>query len=159
MGKDKLFTPEDFDKPGRRRDNWKKIILIVILIVVILGLVTWTICSYMKKGDLKSDQNKYLEQLDVPNEVDDVSNDSDTFILVDGVNYIEDSIPEVKQEEFSEEASVVNTATNSADIINAEAMKVIRGEYGNIPKRKKLLGSRYQEIQSKVNQLKKDGAF
>ncbi|WP_368338909.1 hypothetical protein [Phocaeicola dorei] len=32
-------------------------------------------------------------------------------------------------------------------------MKVIRGEYGNNPERKNRLGARYEEIQSRVNQL------
>lgn len=43
--------------------------------------------------------------------------------------------------------------------IEAEAMKVIRGEYGTGLERKLKLGSKYREIQTRVNELKRLGAF
>lgn len=44
-------------------------------------------------------------------------------------------------------------ATSVSEDTETEAMKVIRGEYGNNPERKNRLGARYEEIQSRVNQL------
>lgn len=58
-------------------------------------------------------------------------------------------------------SSVALTAT-SADVTDdykAEAMKVIRGEYGNNPDRKRILGDRYRKIQKHVNKLKRRGKF
>lgn len=43
--------------------------------------------------------------------------------------------------------------------IEAEAMKVIRGVYGTGLERKLKLGSKYHEIQNRVNELKRQGAF
>ncbi len=43
--------------------------------------------------------------------------------------------------------------------IEAEAMKVIRGDYGVGQERKDKLGSKYQPIQDRVNELKREGIF
>lgn len=49
--------------------------------------------------------------------------------------------------------------SSDTDDIEREAMDVIRGVYGNGADRKEKLGSRYQAIQNRVNQLKKEGLF
>ena len=56
-------------------------------------------------------------------------------------------------------ADVVSTPTGSSasGTIEEEAIKVIRGEYGNGDVRKKNLGGRYAEIQSKVNEMYRNG--
>ena len=54
------------------------------------------------------------------------------------------------------------SATPAAQVssdIEAEALKVIRGEYGTGFERKLKLGSKYREIQNRVNELKRQGAF
>ncbi|MDE6409347.1 MAG: hypothetical protein K2K81_03765 [Muribaculaceae bacterium] len=56
------------------------------------------------------------------------------------------------------EATVPSTSIQGSDV-EAEAMKVIRGEYGNNPVRRNNLGSKYQEIQNRVNELKRTGKF
>lgn len=43
--------------------------------------------------------------------------------------------------------------------LEAEAIKVIRGDYGVGRERKKRLGVRYQPIQNRVNELKREGFF
>lgn len=50
------------------------------------------------------------------------------------------------------------TATPTGDIEDT-AMSVIRGNYGNGNVRKQNLGDKYQTIQNRVNQLKREGAF
>lgn len=54
--------------------------------------------------------------------------------------------------------SAVSLVNVSSDI-EAEAMKVIRGDYGVGQKRKDKLGTKYQIIQSRVNELKREGIF
>lgn len=49
-------------------------------------------------------------------------------------------------------------ATPTGDIEDT-AMNVIRGNYGNGNVRKQNLGDKYQTIQNRVNQLKREGAF
>lgn len=50
---------------------------------------------------------------------------------------------------FSESTATKDTET--------EALSVIRGKYGNNPDRRRLLKERYQEIQSRVNQMYRNG--
>ena len=52
--------------------------------------------------------------------------------------------------------SVTNNVSND---VEAEAMKVIRGDYGVGQERKNKLGERYQTIQNRVNELKHEGVF
>lgn len=47
----------------------------------------------------------------------------------------------------------------SGGTVEAEALNVIRGVYGNNPVRKEKLGARYAEIQKYVNQMKRNGKF
>lgn len=61
-------------------------------------------------------------------------------------------VPEQTQPKATESASVSND-------VEAEAMKVIRGEYGIGQERKDKLGAQYQPIQNRVNELKREGIF
>lgn len=54
--------------------------------------------------------------------------------------------------------SVASNANVSNDV-EAEAMKVIRGDYGVGQERKDKLGTKYETIQSRVNELKREGIF
>ncbi|MDE5642763.1 MAG: hypothetical protein K2I56_04660 [Muribaculaceae bacterium] len=57
-------------------------------------------------------------------------------------------------------AQAVAVADNNvSDDVEAEALKVIRGEYGIGQERKNRLGDRYGAIQNRVNQLKQEGVF
>lgn len=59
-------------------------------------------------------------------------------------------------------ASAVETPAPTAPVsgnIEAEALKVIRGEYGVGKERMSKLGDQYSAIQARVNQLKRQGAF
>lgn len=56
------------------------------------------------------------------------------------------------------DVSAPPSAEVSSDI-EAEAVKVIRGDYGIGLERKLKLGSKYREIQNRVNELKRMGAF
>ena len=52
-----------------------------------------------------------------------------------------------------------NASLNVSNDVEAEAMKVIRGDYGIGQERKDKLGNKYQTIQNRVNELKKEGVF
>lgn len=53
----------------------------------------------------------------------------------------------------------VAPAAEVSDDVEAEAQKVIRGAYGDGQVRKDRLGSKYREVQRRVNELKRQGAF
>ena len=60
----------------------------------------------------------------------------------------------------AESSLTINTTTQiDDDMISREAMKVIRGDYGDGKARINKLGSNYHAIQARVNQLKCEGAF
>ncbi len=52
-----------------------------------------------------------------------------------------------------------NVSINISDDIQVEAMKVIHGDYGVGKTRRNKLGDRYQVIQNRVNELKREGVF
>lgn len=90
---------------------------------------------------------------DVPNEGNETANTSEskspdaveTAATVDNTSNVSSS-------------TQVNESNVSNDV-EAEAMKVIRGDYGIGQERKDKLGSKYQTIQSRVNELKREGIF
>ena len=55
--------------------------------------------------------------------------------------------------------SSTTSNNNISNDVEAEAMKVIRGDYGVGQERKDRLGTKYQPIQSRVNELKREGIF
>lgn len=63
----------------------------------------------------------------------------------------------------SQAQTIVTTTVQSTSPISTdveeEAMKVIRGDYGVGQERKEKLGSKYQSIQNRVNELKREGLF
>lgn len=54
---------------------------------------------------------------------------------------------------------ITTSNANVSNDVEAEAMKVIRGDYGLGQERKEKLGAKYQIIQSRVNELKREGIF
>jgi cytoskeletal protein RodZ len=150
--------------------NGSKKWIIWALIIVILALLAWWIFS----GDNNSsDEQVSPETTELPQEIsaDSVATAEDN---VDDVTISDaDAVPSEEepgtdsktagqnsnQEQAS--ASVADTPSNVtpnssvtvSDDIEAEAMKVIRGDYGNNPNRKNVLGARYHDIQARVNQL------
>ena len=61
----------------------------------------------------------------------------------------------------SEAAPKTNSSNNATalDNVEAEALKVIQGDYGVGQERKNKLGTQYQAVQSRVNELKREGVF
>lgn len=98
-----------------------------------------------------------------------VPNDSIETISVDENNVVEEeSAPEMKEqsvEQTVDKAKAVdevpdNTRTVTTAIqgtVEDVALRVVRGDYGNNPVRRKRLGDRYQEIQDRVNQMYREG--
>lgn len=62
--------------------------------------------------------------------------------------------PVAKTKDVETKANGVTSATGS---VEQEAIEVIRGKYGNGIERKRNLGDRYAEIQSKVNEMYRKG--
>lgn len=171
MAKEKLFTPEDFDKP-KDKSFWQKYKKWIIGIVVVLVIVVLCCIFCGKKEESnklnQSEQTTQVEDTNTTAEIEtqessvkkEVNESAETETLETGKT----STPEVEtpnkdlaQEDVKPQMSTL--PTNISDNIEQEALNVIRGDYGNVPERRERLGSKYQEIQNRVNQLKREGAF
>lgn len=167
MAKEKLFTPEDFDKNPKapKKDIIKWIVGAIIVIIVIIAIIFG-----LKGCNSKTDSNP-VEKINLARVIEE-----DSTVDTTQSEEISDKKKNVKEGSEvhtnsesekdalqknttpSKQSSVQSTVSVSSDI-ESEAIKVIRGDYGNYPERKKALGDKYQLIQYRVNQLKHQGVF
>lgn len=168
MAKKKLFTPEDFDKePKAPKNNYIKwIVAAVIVIVVIVAMVLGV------KG-CKSDNQSQNEESHQPTVATSFDSTADSAVVIGSDNADinasqeiatssdevevndENQLPKIESEQVQNPIDNNNVSFD----IESEALKVIRGDYGNNPKRKFHLGNKYQTIQNRVNELKHQGVF
>lgn len=148
-----------------------KLWLWILLGIVVLGGVGYMFFS--KSGDKVAETPE--QEIEA---VAESSVPTDT-ITVEGTD-IEEDVPndgneaantsEPKSPDTVETATTVDNTSNVSSLtqvnesnvsndVEAEAMKVIRGDYGIGQERKDKLGSKYQTIQSRVNELKREGIF
>ena len=172
MTKEKLFTPEDFDKPVDKT-FWQKYKGWILSIVVSLIVVTIVLfCIFSRKDKQNEVEVIEKEHVSINSESAVASNGTEdkefeTIQDAQEVANVESETSTTKVEDFQEpEIKQENTTPKREDQtasvsnnVEQEAMNVIRGDYGNVPERREKLGSKYQEIQNRVNQLKKEGAF
>lgn len=95
------------------------------------------------------------------NDIEEVASDNGDEVAnnpeVQSPNAVETPSPVDNTPNVSTSTSA--NATNVSNDVEVEAMKVIRGDYGIGQERKDKLGSKYQTIQSRVNELKREGIF
>lgn len=164
MAKEKLFTPEDFDKP-KDKGFWAKYKGLIIGIAILLIIAV--ILCYIFCGNGKNTVEQVSTEQIVQENDSSVTSDSIKVTDASMKKEVNESITSEQVETESASMLVLesdksNTASSSStvsDNIEHEALNVIRGTYGNVPERREKLGSKYQEIQNRVNQLKKEGAF
>lgn len=172
MAKEKIFTPEDFDKP-KDKNFWQKYkgwILGIAALFIVVAIVLYCIfCNIIEQNEaevtkkehvainsestvaLNGTEDEEIETIQDAQEVANVEYETSTIKVEDSQE------PEIRQENTSAKREA-HTPTVSSNV-EQEAMNVIRGDYGNVPERREKLGNKYQEIQNRVNQLKKEGAF
>lgn len=173
MAKEKLFTPEDFDKPKNKSLCLRyKGVIICIIALLIIAIVLCCIFYYKEHDTTEQQQAEQIVQVcdagvtSVETEAAETQNTPESQeterIQVKETGTNSAHAPETTKQE-AKQADDKNThttqPTNISDNIEQEAMNVIRGDYGNLPERRERLGSKYPEIQNRVNQLKKEGVF
>lgn len=160
---EKLFTPEDFDKPVdipwyKKKKNW--IIFGICLVVIILSCLWYS----------GNKEETVIPKPDTPpTNVGDTTNvDNDTTVVA----------PNDSTDVVNKERSTDKNATNLSDdnpqndipqseptvtvikrgeSLEVDAKMAIRGDYGNGHARKANLGADYQTVQSIVNQRIREG--
>ena len=165
MAKEKLFTPEDFDKPTEKKWYQSKgfiITLVILAVAIIVGLLLYFLSN--KSGEvsqLAQPNDAVVENVTSSTSEVEIADSSANETVPEGIEQDDVSLSnpaeQVKPEEtLAGSKSTPKTASNSTE---TEALKVIHGDYGNVPQRKELLGTRFNEIQARVNQLKREGKF
>lgn len=147
--------------------NW----LWILLGVIVLGVIGYIFFSKSSdKAAETSDQE--AEVVIAPSEPTDttiVEGTEGEEIAPENDNEVANN-PETQSSDAVETPATVDNTSNGtpstsvnvpnvSNDVEAEAMKVIRGDYGIGQERKDKLGSKYQTIQSRVNELKREGIF
>ena len=169
-------TPEPAPVPAPEPETTKsnKWIWWVVGLIV-LCIIGYFIFSKSDKEQPTQTETEVVEEVTTIDGVDEGANQSEG--VQDEAN--SEEAPEAIQTEQSAEESKTeaeaqapitnvtpeptkSNAIESASVSNdveAEAMKVIRGDYGIGQERKAKLGAKYQPIQNRVNELKREGVF
>lgn len=147
--------------------NW----LWILLGVIVFGVIGYIFFS--KSGDKAAEtSDQEAEVVVAPSEPTDttiVEGTEGEEIAPENDNEVANN-PETQSSDAVETPATVDNTSNGtpstsvnvpnvSDDVEAEAMKVIRGDYGIGQERKDKLGSKYQTIQSRVNELKREGIF
>ena len=172
-----------YEEPSPSRNNLKWLWIALAIIVIIL-LVWWLIPSSnssVQEGTEEVVPENVITPSDETTNINNNEtsvNDAETAVIneVKSEEVVVET-PEHKTTEPEEPLSnpvsssnptapasnSINTDTmttvNVSSDIEAEALKVIRGDYGIGNERKEKLGSLYQVIQNRVNELKREGVF
>ena len=166
----KIFKAEDFDKPSPKRSwssKYLKQILLGVFVVICFIIAIKFIPQGCDNGGGLNSETPNLDTLDVYNMRNDslssVSNDSvssDSIItpqIVDKEESKDISGSITEENKTTENKTTSQTVVKVSDDVEKEALSVIRGKYGNNPDRRRLLKDRYQEIQSRVNEMYRNG--
>ena len=157
-----LFTSDEFQKNnGKKKSPWG-IIVSCLTVIALIG-----VCIVLMKPDKSDHTDK-----DTPEEVTEfvVSEQTETSSSTDDVTKQQtptepaDNNPSggtQTQSTTSQPAKATNTskATGLTGDLEKDALKVIRGTFGNNPDRRRILGDKYQVLQDKVNELYREGKF
>ncbi|MBD5171685.1 MAG: hypothetical protein HDT02_00470 [Bacteroidales bacterium] len=160
-------TPEPEEK---KNGKW---FWVILAIIVIIFMVWWLLPGKSTDSEPIVEEGT-IEEVTTPAEnTEEVSNESE---IPAGGDAVEKNANNDESSNSSE--SIVNTqeitpvatqttnnvVTNNApsvvsNDVEVEALKVIRGEYGIGQERINRLGNKYDAIQQRVNELKREGAF
>lgn len=172
MEKGKLFSPEDFDKPIEKKWWQKRLVKIlgiagalIVVVVILLSVFFKYVDKKEMHAPLDSIENTQNESMLEDNTISKTEGveiqkvDKAEFELenpsIDGAE--ETPTPEDTQKEEETQKAVADEKVSNN--VETEALNVIHGAYGNGEVRKSKLGDRYQSIQNRVNELKRQGAF
>lgn len=154
----------------KKKNKWLWIILAIIVVILLI----WWVFPGTTTESQPVVEEETIEEVTTPTEnPEEVSEEAEIPAGDDAVdeNANNDGIsnpsePVVNNPETIPAApqSANNVVTNNAQSVvsnnvEAEALKVIRGDYGIGQERKNKLGNQYEAIQRRVNELKREGAF
>lgn len=170
-GSDNTVNPT-IEPKEEKNNKWPWIILVIIVIIL---LIWWLLPGKSTESETAVEEET-IEEVSTPAE--NAEKMSDEAEIPAGEDAVEENANNDESSNSSEPVentletttapsapqTTNNVATNNASSVvsndvEAEALKVIRGEYGIGQERKNKLGNQYEAIQRRVNELKREGAF
>ncbi|MDE5808296.1 MAG: hypothetical protein K2H76_09275 [Muribaculaceae bacterium] len=153
------------EEPKKKGFAWLWAIIGIAVVLGFLGMV------FLKKGEKSEEPAKAEETETVAPAVDSTIAQDSAVMPAENVEASENSesqnvAPETSATSNSAASETAQTSAASSNVpaavsgeIETESLKAIRGDYGNGNARREQLGSRYSEIQSRVNEMKRAGKF
>lgn len=158
---DDTTGPQD---PSPSKNSGKKWLWILLAIIVVAVLALW-LWPTTPKETQHGHPESVEEASDPVTGVNDNESGETTSPDISEETSEDNSEPNTDVATSSTETTVPATPSvstspaNVSDDVEAEALRVIRGDYGVGQVRKDNLGDKYQSIQSRVNQMKREGRF
>jgi hypothetical protein len=159
MAKEKLFTPEDFDKV--KDTPWYNKPLVWILGIVIAVCAIGGLYYLLNESQNSiNDNNQFTQNTIIPMENDTCSDNisNDTIVSKQRDEDLSEDriVPNDHQDELS---SLIPTkqSYHRGETFEIDAKMAIRGDFGNGIVRMQRLGSDYETVQTIVNQFIREG--
>jgi hypothetical protein len=152
-----IQTPKSVNGGDKAEKSGSSRLIIGLLVIVLVGLLVWWLLPSSDESEQVTSESPTETAVSsdeaTTDEPESTTNPANTAVEKKAVaSHDEAPIKESTPVEKPNQEKTYPQSTVSDDI-ETEAKNVIRGKYGNNPDRRNVLGSRYDEIQSRVNQL------
>lgn len=156
------------DAPKSRKMIW---LIIGVIVLCFLGYFIFSKPDNDGQKPVVVEDKTEVENIFVPSDttnskeaVKEGVGETESEVVENSNNNVDESTAMVESVKPTETTTIDNAktsvrTTNVSNDVEAEAMKVIRGDYGIGQERKNKLGDKYQTIQNRVNELKREGLF
>lgn len=156
------------DAPKSRKMIW---LIIGVIVLCFLGYFIFSKPDNDGQKPVVVEDKIEVENISVPSDttnskeaVKEGVGETESEVVENSNNNVDESTAMVESVKPTENTTIDNAktsvrTTNVSNDVEAEAMKVIRGDYGIGQERKNKLGDKYQTIQNRVNELKREGLF
>lgn len=155
MATNNIFSDQDFEKTPNERKSKKPLIYGGI----VAGLIAVGAIGYGVLGNGDDEAKSDNPPVAMISDTTAITSKVDSAELKTDVEEAQ-VVEEPKQEIASkpiQPTKDIQKPSAPVEEVKAAAISVIRGNYGNNPERRRKLGDRYQEIQSKVNEMYRNG--
>lgn len=167
---DPVSETQSASAPQRKNNGkWLWIILVILVIIILI----WVLFLGKTSDSQPKEEKESIEEVSVPSTqendsltigsespkdeaTDDINSEAPTKQATPAGNS-DGNNPVSSQTTYS--ASPDKSSSIAPNDVESEALKVVRGDYGNGAERKNKLGDRYNAIQKRVNELKREGRF
>ena len=156
------------DAPKSRKMIW---LIIGVIVLCFLGYFIFSKPDNDGQKPVVVEDKTEVENISVPSDttnskeaVKEGVGETESEVVENSNNNVDESTAMVESVKPTETTTIDNAktsvrTTNVSNDVEAEAMKVIRGDYGIGQERKNKLGDNYPTIQNRVNELKREGLF